>query len=141
MEKNNKPLIFLFLKIIGVVGIVVGIAGAVISANGFGNFENNDFMIGGIMCCFGFFIGFAGLMTGFIPEISKLGAKTTKYIQEENKDTFTDIANSSADINSEAITKTAKAVKKGLKDTMFCKHCGMEIDADSKFCNKCGKEQ
>ena len=24
---------------------------------------------------------------------------------------------------------------------VYCKYCGAEIDADSKFCNKCGKEQ
>ena len=24
---------------------------------------------------------------------------------------------------------------------MYCKHCGAEIDADSKFCNHCGQEQ
>ena len=23
---------------------------------------------------------------------------------------------------------------------MFCKYCGMEIDADSKFCEKCGRD-
>ena len=27
------------------------------------------------------------------------------------------------------------------QNNVFCKHCGCEIDADSKFCKKCGKEQ
>ena len=26
-------------------------------------------------------------------------------------------------------------------DYVFCKHCGSKIDADSKFCKKCGREQ
>ena len=27
------------------------------------------------------------------------------------------------------------------KNTMFCKHCGINISRDSKFCKKCGKKQ
>ena len=98
-------------------------------------------MIGGLLVSFGFMIAFVGLALGFRPEIAKLKTKTAKYIQEENKDDLTDIASNTADITSDAITKTTKAIKKGINDTMFCKHCGSEIDADSKFCKKCGKEQ
>jgi predicted amidophosphoribosyltransferase len=34
------------------------------------------------------------------------------------------------------------SVKDGLSDdnTIFCKHCGTEIDEDSTFCKKCGKK-
>jgi len=60
---------------------------------------------------------------------------------DKNQEKLTKIANQNADINSEAITKSAKALKKGFKDTVFCKHCGESIDSDSKFCKKCGKEQ
>lgn len=141
MEKNRKPGHLAALKVIGFVAIAVAIVGFVLSFTGFGNFENNNFMIGGFLATFGLFIGIVCLVIGFKPEISKMSSKTTKYIQEENKDTLTDIASTSADINSEAITKTARAIKNGLKDTMFCKHCGAEIDRDSKFCNECGKEQ
>ena len=59
----------------------------------------------------------------------------------EKKGDLTDIADTGADIASGAIKKTVKAIKEGLKDTKFCKHCGAEIDANSVFCNKCGKEQ
>ena len=40
----------------------------------------------------------------------------------------------------------AKEIAKGIKeeisvdDTIYCKHCGAQIDADSNFCNKCGKQ-
>ena len=43
--------------------------------------------------------------------------------------------------------KAAKEIAKGIKEgtsgeeTMYCKHCGTKIDADSRFCSKCGKEQ
>ena len=47
------------------------------------------------------------------------------------------------DIVDGAITETVRAVKRGItqKESMFCKHCGTQIDIDSKFCKKCGKEQ
>lgn len=141
MEKNNKPKLFLILKIIGIIGIIIGIYGITLSIGGFGDFESNDFMIGGFMTTFGLFIGISCTVGGFIPELAKLRTKTAKYIQEQNKEDLTDIASNTADITSEAITKTTKAIKKGLKDTKFCKHCGSEIDKDSKFCTECGKEQ
>ena len=41
-----------------------------------------------------------------------------------------------------AAEEVAKGIKKGLYDDnkVFCKYCGAEIDSDSKFCNRCGKE-
>ena len=108
---------------------------------GFGDFSNNNFMIGGFMMCVGMFAGITCLSAGFKPELTRLKTKTTKYIQEENKEDLTDIVSNTADISSEAIKTVTKSIKSGMQDTMFCKHCGKEIDADSKFCNKCGKEQ
>lgn len=140
---NKKPKHFLVLKIIGFICIAVAIAGAILSFTGFGNFETNNFMIGGILMCFGMFIGTLCLATGFRPEISKLSAKSERYIINNNKEELTDITNTSADIVDDAISQTARAVKRGLtqNESMFCKHCGAQIDIDSKFCNKCGKEQ
>lgn len=41
-----------------------------------------------------------------------------------------------------AAEEVAKGIKKGLSDdnTIYCKYCGAEIDVDSSFCKKCGKE-
>ena len=140
---NKKPKHFIIFKIIGFIGIAVGIVGVILTFTGFGNFENNNFMIGGFLMVFGIFIGILCLSIGFRPEISKLSTKSAKYIIKDNKGDLTDITNTTADIYSDAITQTTKAIKKGLteKETIFCKHCGAKIDADSKFCNKCGKEQ
>ena len=117
------------------------ITGAVLAFNGFGDFESNNFMFGAIMSTVGFFVGGVCLMYGFSPEIAKLRIKFTKHVQQENKDDLKDIANNTADITSDAITKNTIAVKKRLDDTKYCKYCGKEIDFDSIFCNKCGKEQ
>ena len=53
-----------------------------------------------------------------------------------------DIANTSAEINAEAVTTIAHAAAEGFaRDTVFCKECGAKIDADSKFCRQCGTRQ
>ena len=139
--ENKKPEHLLVFKIIGFIGIAVGIFGFILSMVGFGDFESNNFMIGGFLACFGIFVGVLGLSVGFRPDIARMSAKTAKYIQQENKEDLKDIVNTSAEISSDAITTVTKAVKDGLNDTVYCKHCGSKIDADSKFCKSCGKEQ
>ena len=138
---SNKPKHFLLLKIVGVIGIATMIAGVVLSVKGFGDFESNNFMIGSFLAVAGMAAGFSGIMFGFSPEIAKARAKTTRYIQEENKEDLSAIATNPAEIMSDAVTTTASAVAEGIRKTMFCKHCGKTIDADSKFCSHCGGEQ
>ena len=137
---NKKP-IYLILKIVGFIGIAVAVFGGYLSITSFGNFENNNFMIGSILATFGLFVGVSCLVSGFRTEIMKHSIKTAKIIQEENKEVLTEIANNVAEISSGAVEKTAQAVKKGVsEEKAYCKHCGALIDADSKFCSKCGKE-
>ena len=138
---NHKPLHFLILKIVGILLLAVVITGFVFVATGFGDFSSNKFMIGGFMVAFGLFGSVSCLMFGFSPELSKMRTKSARYIQNENKDELKEIATTSAEIASDAVSITARAVREGLRDKIFCKYCGKEIDADSKFCSHCGKEQ
>ena len=131
----------LIFKILGIVGIIVFFFGILLAIHGFDDFESNNFMIGGFLSCFGLFVGISCLCLGFMPEITKLNTKTVKYIQEENRKELKDIMDLSADISKDAIKKSVAAVKEGLEDCIFCKHCGKKIDMDSKFCRHCGKEQ
>ena len=141
----NKPKHFFIFKIIGAIGLIVALIGIILTVKGFGNFENNNFIIGGLLATFGFFIGALFLVQGFKPEIARMNAKAVKYVQEQNKAELTDIANNAAEIMSNAVSQTANAVKDGVSENtegkIYCKHCCALIDADSKFCNKCGKEQ
>lgn len=68
---------------------------------------------------------------------------TKNNVINKNEETLRNIANKTADINKDAVKSTASAVKEGFSNeaTVFCKHCGAVIDADSKFCKSCGKEQ
>ena len=138
--KNNAPKHFTIMKLVGLLGAVVLIVGIILTFIGFGDFETNNFIIGGFLSVVGFMTCSIGFMIGFRPEITKMSIKTMRHIQEENKDDLSAIANNAADITSDAVTTTAKAVADGIRDTIFCKHCGARIDADSKFCSSCGKK-
>jgi hypothetical protein len=137
---KKKPIIFLIFKLIGLVGFGVFIFGLVKLINGFGNFEDNSFIVGSLTLPLGLFLTFTGLVLGFRPEITKHSIKTAKYIQQENQEDLKEIMTTTAQINSEAVEATAKAVKKGLGQTMYCKHCGQEVDIDSQFCKYCGRK-
>ena len=136
----NQPRHFLIFKIIGVIGAASTVTGIILAIAGFGDFESNNFMIGTFVAVIGFTMASLGITIGFSPEISKARAKTLRYIQEENKEDLTAIANNSAEIMGDAISKTANAITNGIQKTMFCKHCGAKIDIDSTFCSRCGKE-
>ena len=141
MSNNGKPKHFLVLKIIGIIALVAVVIGAYLVIVGFGDFESDNFMIGALTATLGVMIAIPCLIMGFSPEIAKTSTKTARYIQEENKEDLTEMANTTADIMGEATAKMAKSFREGFNDYKFCKHCGAKIDADSKFCSKCGKEQ
>ena len=136
---NPKPLHFLILKIVGFLLLAVAITGFGFVVTGFGDFSSNNFMIGGFMVTAGLFGAAHCLFVGFSPELAKMQTKSARYIQNENKDDLKEIAATSAKIASDAVSITARAVREGLRDKIFCKYCGKEVDADSKFCSHCGK--
>lgn len=144
MDKPKEPKHFLVFKIVGfsllLVGITLIILGCVVFRVKFGDGDMPNFAL----FVPGLFISVFSvpcLFVGFAPKINKMQIDSVKYMQEFNKGNLSDIANTSADISSDALTQVAKSIKKGVKDSKYCKHCGAEIDADSKFCKECGKEQ
>lgn len=139
----KKPLSFLILRIIGICCLALALLGIVLVIVGFGDFETNNFMIGGFLTTFGLFAGISCTVASLLPEISKISVRTQKYIQNENKEDLTDIANTAAEIHANAVTTISHAAAKGFaqENTVFCKECGEKIDADSKFCRHCGTKQ
>lgn len=70
-----------------------------------------------------------------------ISINSTKSIIDNNEDSLKDIVEKGSDLSSVVVEKTARAIKKGLtENSIYCKHCGKTIDADSKFCKSCGKE-
>ena len=81
---DKKPKIFCILKIVGFVGVAIAITGFILVGVGFGDFESNNFMIGGFLSAGGVFMAISGLVVGFRPEIAKLSIQSNKYIQQQN---------------------------------------------------------
>lgn len=148
MSKIEEPKVYRVLRILGFTLLAAGIglivAGIIISQD-IDPFESSlDFTLIAI----GMFTVVASIgitIGGFTPKMSALSARTDRYVQEISKRDLKAVADIKADIASEAISKTVKAIKDGVDDkvvdTMFCKYCGKEIDHDSTFCKFCGKEQ
>lgn len=67
--------------------------------------------------------------------------KAQKYMMDESKEDIKNITDNIAYATKDGIKTTVGAIKEGLKNKIYCKYCGSEIDEDSKFCKKCGKEQ
>ncbi len=77
-----------------------------------------------------------------LENMGKTAINVKKNIVGDNEESLKEISEKEGDIAAIGIEKKVRAIKKGLlKDEMYCKHCGASIDADSKFCKKCGKEQ
>ena len=143
-KKNIPPKFYLGLKITGFLMLVIGITLVVLGIiirQPFGSFTEQPtfaLLVPGI-----FIVTFSipAIAISFSPEIEKIKIEKNRYIQEETKEDLTAMADNTADITGGAIKRTARAVREGLKNTKYCKHCGVEIDADSVFCNKCGNKQ
>lgn len=68
--------------------------------------------------------------------------KASKYMMDEAKEDIKSISDDMAYATKDGIKTTVRAIKEGFtQDIIYCKNCGSEIDADSKFCKECGKEQ
>ncbi len=76
-----------------------------------------------------------------LTNLGEVSVNTSSNVLTNNEDKLKNIADTTANISKDAITTTVGAIKKGIKDTIYCKHCGELIDKDSKFCKYCGKEQ
>lgn len=70
-------------------------------------------------------------------------AKIQNDVIKNNKELYKETADISAEIRKDAIKTMAYAVKEGFEenDDIYCKHCGISIDSDSKFCKSCGRQQ
>lgn len=143
------------LKKIGLTCLIIGIAilitGIVISAT---DDELLPIMWLIVPGAFIIFISFPILIAGFSPQISNLGAKlhseTMDYAGKEiseagvkTVEVMEPIINKVADVSSPAINKVVEVAKEGFSSPKkkYCKHCGKNIDLDSKFCKYCSKEQ
>lgn len=73
---------------------------------------------------------------------AKLSENIEKEILDENETIMSYNAKSKANINKDAITITAEAIKDGLSSSKkYCKYCNTSLENDAIYCKKCGKKQ
>ena len=79
---------------------------------------------------------------GSLESLTESMIKMKKNIIEKNEEDLKELSRKSAEIQSDGVEITARAIKKGLTtdEGIFCKYCGKKIDADSQHCKYCGKE-
>ena len=138
--KERKPTHFRVLKLLGLLAAAVSVAGIVLLITGFGKFESSRFIIGGMMMSFGLVAAFPCLIIGFSPELTRMRVRSSRYIQNENREDLTELANTSAEIMSGAVKTVANAARDSEKPR-FCRHCGKSIPEDARFCPACGGQQ
>ena len=69
--------------------------------------------------------------------------KSMRYMVDESKDDIEHVSTIMAEASAKGTKIRTKAAAEGLKEgltgeeTIYCKHCGEIIDADSTFCKKC----
>jgi hypothetical protein len=141
MNKMKEPKHFMIFRFVGFLllfgGITLIILGAVVFRTGRGAGDNAALIVPGIFSCI---LSIPSLLIGFATKINKMHIDSIKYIQEENKENIKEIANNSADIVAEPLSKVVKSIKQENKKNKYCKECGASIDLDSKFCKSCGKK-
>ena len=124
---------YLICKIIGILGFATAIAGIVTFINSFGDFDHFYYILGGLLLTLGIFFGAFFTILGFLPQLRKAGIRRAKRLHERNAELIKEMTLASSSISQEIFNKAT--------DLMYCKHCGKQIDKDSKFCKGCGKEQ
>lgn len=102
--------------------------------------QSHKEFLGTAMLMFGVFITIVGCMVRFAlgnrREIMAYQVQQGMPIMQEGVEQM-----------SPTMGKAAKEIFRGIKEGMsedeqiYCKYCGAQIDADSLFCNKCGKPQ
>ena len=125
---ENKTTRFLVLKIIGFACLATFVAGIVLFVTNLGSTEFNSgmFVAAMLMMMLGLLCGAPCLFFGFSPSLSKARASVMQRLHEQNIEIYRAFS--------------TEATHQGSEGKMYCKHCGVQIDVDSRFCKFCGKE-
>ena len=144
MAKVEQPKIFLALKILSPIFFLVGLTLIILAVTVFADVTrvmDVETRFPEMACltpgCFILVLSVPCFVMGYAPKINKIAIKTAKYVQQENYDDLTDIATASAEITKDAVTITAKAIRDGVSDTKYCKHCGAPANPHKEKCDYC----
>jgi type III secretory pathway component EscV len=132
---KSKITRYLVLKIVGLIGIAVAVTGIVlyiISIDN-GGAGSGLFIAGLLMMILGILSGVPCIFIGFLPRLLEARVQAMQTLQQQNIHILKEV--------SQAATEASNSIKAANdSNKMYCKYCGVQIDADSKFCKSCGKE-
>ena len=159
-QKAELPKIFLILRIVALILFITGVTLVVLACTAFATYD--DFfglepsfgcLVPGVVCVF---FAIPCTVIGFLPSINKVAIKTSKYIQESNKEDLTDLMSTGMGIG---INATSQAINKNEDDIRNIADKGADImsgpvetlsrsvgrgfregyaTADTMFCKHCG---
>lgn len=141
-QKTKKMLIT-----IGCISIAVAIILLIICLNievpgkleeGWYEAETRKSAFGMLSFVFGIIIPLAMFGTAYGRNISAFNAQQTIPVTQE---TIEKMAPSIGKVGGAIAKEVGDTIKESNENQIYCKHCGSQIDEDSKFCKKCGKEQ
>lgn len=139
----KKPVSLILRKIIWGAMLVVGLCVFVVSCLSIGRTSSEIgiiFMALGFCCGPALFVAACALTKwAFESEFAKMKLKQDLYIQDNVKGLKEEYVSTEADIHYRARAKRANAYKKGI-EVKRCPVCADEVDANEKFCSKCGAE-
>lgn len=124
-NKFDKSIIF---KVLAFVGVAVVISGIVMTVTGFGDFESNNFMIGGFMVTFGIFATVLFFVKGFGSHFNKMNQNIEDIVANITK-------------NATIGTDESDLKNNNSKKSSTCVCCGAKLSKHSSTCDYCGKEQ
>ena len=159
-EKAKLPKIFLVLRFVALGLFITGVTLIVLACTAFATYD--DFfglepalgiLLPGIVCVF---FAIPCTIIGFMPSINKVAIKTSKYIQESNREDLTDLMSTGMGIGIDA---TSQAINENEDDLRTIADKGADImsgpietisrsvgrgfsegfaTADTMFCKHCG---
>ena len=135
-QKTNKKvnvigIIFLSVGGLTLLGIIIGLLGGLI--NPYSKYAS----ICGVLAV----LSFGLFSVGIICFNSSHSRQMSAYMMQQHMPLSQEYIKKMSPSIGTSATEIAKGIKKGMSEdkTIYCKHCGAQVAADSNFCNKWGK--
>jgi len=167
-KKPKKPIIFLILPIVGVVLFVLGVVFLITNRLGTVGYVVALFItLAGLSCLvlgsLPWVMKFEVKTTNYVfkdnketltdtlTNMSEISVDAVGSVMQDKKENLKNIADTGAEISKDAIKTVSQSAAEGVtgeknstnlrQHTCYCKHCGEQIDTDSKYCSYCGGKQ
>ena len=136
-QKTNKKVNVIGITLLSVGGLIL-LGTIIVLLGGFINPFSKYAPICGVIAV----LGFGLFWVGIICFNSSHSRQISAYMMQQHMPLSQEYIKKMSPSMGTAAKEIAKGIKDGMSadESFYCKHCGAQIDADSNFCNKCGKQ-